>query len=251
MAGGAGERFSPGAVRPGEKYVEQWEIVACKGDYSAVINREAGTRHANEEPLAERLSRELSKLVYLVYPDAAFFGSEGVEVYESGRYARDLPEDPDQFLRNLGCALSDAPGEVRSSIKSVVVVEGTDAASAARALGFDAPPQTGSLQIIDGAAGAVISSSTIGDLSMFTHKLSKAFPKRHVYQLSSGPMPGRFLAWVVRRGKDVGVFEYPDPGERADSSIPHLDEINGRKTPASIAAALGVRPELLNLQGRL
>lgn len=242
----AATAFRRETLGAGDKYLDPWEILQCSGEYSAIVNRNPGTRHVHEGPLAERLSSEASEPVYIVYVDREFFGSEGVEEYRGGRYTADVNEPPYEFAGRIGCDLGDELepfAEVQSRVRSVIVVEGAGADDVARALDFDAPPATDSMTIQDGPKGTLVYSQTIPDLSIFTHQLSGAFRRQNVYKLSTDPS-GRFQAWVVRNRKNVGVFEYP---ESTKGDTPPLQSVLGHDKPQEIVAALGVPSDLLNL----
>lgn len=233
-----------------DEFIEKWDVAECKEGFSAIINRQAGTRHTHEMKLAETLSHKISGRLYLVYVDAEFFGSDGVEIYEGGRYTGEDDSDPYEFLASFGCSFlkrKGPSGRRAHESKTVIVVEGGDTNEAARALGFDSPPQTPSLAIDEGSLGPVIHSETIGDLSMFTSRLTKAFSGRDIYEVSTGPIAGRFRLRLVKDGKNVGVFEHHSVDDASDRITPKLDSVKGQKTPEGIAASLGIPLNLLNL----
>lgn len=247
------DEFRPPRTGWGARYQPQWEVVECGGGYSALFNRTPGTRDTSESPMAKRLSELLGRPVYVVYPDDDPEAS-GVLVYERGKCTGELPDDPYDFARGLGCPLPGEPQEVeRSSTgKAVAVVEGASAAEAARALGFDTPPEIEGydLRIADGPAGAVVSREDYADLALAAHRLSEELPGRDVYTLSTGPTPERFFVWVVRDGENVGFFDtHAGAGAGGGGGSPRLDSIKGRTKPASIAEALGVPPDWLGLEG--
>ena len=242
----AAKTFRREKLGAGDKYLDAWEVVPCSGDYSALVNRNAGTRNVHEGPLAERLSKELTKPVYVLYLDQEHLGTEGVEEYRRGSYKGDVEELPYEFARRMGCSLGDEPElsiTPPSRLRTVIVVEGAAAGDVARALDFDSPPKTKSMTIEDGPKGTIVYSQTIPDLSIFTHQLSAAFRRNNVYKVSTDPN-GRFQVWVVRNRKNVGVFEHPEP---TIGDTPPLQSILGESKPSEIVEALGVPSGLLNI----
>ncbi|MEH2522013.1 hypothetical protein V1279_007586 [Bradyrhizobium sp. AZCC 1610] len=233
----------------GEKYLPKWEVQNCQGQYSAVFSRNPGSERTLEVPFAELLSSELALPVYVLYLDKAYGGLEVIEVYERGQHKENLAGDPYGFARKLGCPLpgEPKPAKPEGTIKSAIVVAGASADDAARALKIDRSKQQSPIRLTDGPTGVVLYRPTGGDLTMTAYRLSEAFPRRDVYKLNTGPLPGRFSAWVVRDGQNAGLFEYPVTPGPGDGLTPRLDAVSGKKTPAEIADALGVPREALGL----
>lgn len=247
------DEFRPPREGWGARYQPRWEVVECGGGYAALLNREPGTRHGSEWAMAKRLSELLGQRVYVVYPgydpDA-----DGVLVYEGGKCTAELPDDPYEFARGLGCPLPGEPQPQRAerprTSGGVAVVEGASALEAARALGFDAPPEIEGydLRIADGPVGALVSREDYADLALAAQRLSEELPGRVVYTVSVGPMPERVLVWVTRDGEGIGYFDtHAGAGAGAGGGPALLDSVKGQTTPVTIAEALGVPPGLLGL----
>ena len=245
---------------------EHWRMVDCGGGYAALLNSKPGTLDTYEAQMAKRLSTLLGRPVYVVYPgdDPDF---SGVLVYEHGAYTDDLPDDPYEFARGLGCPL---PARARGAGsagaeadvveyeadegeaggthgKAAVVVEGVSAVEAARALGFDAPPdfEGYDLRIKDGPLGAHVTREEYADLALTAQTLSEGLPGHDVYTVSFGPAPGRLFVWVARDGEGVGFFDtHAGEGAGGGGGAPRLDSVKGQTEPHAIAAALGVSAEL-------
>ena len=242
------EDFRPPRTGLGARFQPQWEVKECVGDYSALFNRTPGTRDTQEGPMAKHLSLLLGQPVYVVYPDEDPEDA-GVLVYEGGEFTRELPDNPYDFARGLGCPLPGEPEKIITSrVRGVAVVEGMPAARVSRILGYKKPPQEDDddPRITDGPAGAVVAREDYGDLAMTGRRLSDALPGRDVYMLSTGPTPGRFLVIHLRNGKRAGVFDHNVAA--AGSDPPPLNSVKGKREPLEIADALGVPHDLLDLE---
>jgi hypothetical protein len=242
-------------VRPirkgrGNRSRMQWEAIACRGEYSALINRIPGTQSTYESPMAKKLSSLLDRPVYVLYPDEDPEVA-AVLVYENGQGKQRVVEDPYEFARALGCHLPGAPtlAPARTDSGGVAVVEGASAAEAARALGYDAPPEIEGydLRITDGAVGALVSRADVSDLELTAQRLSEALPERTLYTVSTGPTRDRLFVGVVRGGKTVGIFDTHAVGSGGGGGSPRLTSIKDGTTPEEIAKALGVPLKLLGL----
>jgi hypothetical protein len=200
--------------------------------------------------MAKKLSVLLGRPVYVLYPDEDAEVA-AVLVYENGQGTQRLEEDPYDFARALGCELPGAQTAVPKPTDSggVAVVEGASAAEAARALGYEAPPEMAGydLRIVDGAVGALVSRAVVSDLVLTAQRLSEALPERTVYTLSTGQTPGRLFVGMKRNGENVGFFDTHAVGSGGAGGAPKLSSIKDRKTPEEIAKALGVPLELLGL----
>jgi hypothetical protein len=233
----------------GEKYLPKWEVQNCQGQYSAVLSRNPGSERTLEVPFAEQLSSELALPVHVLYLDKVYGGLEVIEVYERGQHKENLAGDPFGFARRLGCPLPGEPKPVRpeGTIKSAIVVAGASADDVARVLKIDRSKQPSPIRLTEGPMGVVLYRPSGGDLTMTAHRLSEAFPRGDVYKLNTGPLPDRFSVWVVRGGKNAGLFEYPATGGLHDGLTPRLDAVSDKKTPAEIADALDVPHDALGL----
>ena len=247
------DEYRPPREGWGARYQPQWEIVECGEGYAALHNCTPGTRHSSEWEMAKRLSKLLGRPVYVVYPGGDP-ETDGVLVYEGGECTNELDDDPYDFARARGCPLPGEPHKTEAEEKrarvgaGVVVVEGASALEAARALGFDAPPEIEGydLHITDGPVGAIVSRDEYDDLALAAQRLSEKLPGRDVYTLSTGPTPERFYVWMRRDGGSVGSFD--THAGAGGGVIQRLDSVKGETLPAKIAAALGVAPEQLGLE---
>ena len=232
------------------EFGERPDVRAGSGDYSMVLDRNPGSEQTHEIPLAEALSHDLPRPVYVLYVSKYFTGSDTVEVYENGQRTGTLSTGPYAFARSLGCTLPDDSVAVAESsvpqTRGVILVQGVKANDVARALGFDAPPQ-GPLWIEDGPTGALVYNKVFGHAPPVTSDLSRAFPEKDVYKLMTGPTKERFLARLTRGGNDVGQLDIPAPVKFGEP-LPKLDSIKGETTARGIATALGVPLALLNLE---
>lgn len=237
------EEVNPPLPGWGDTFVPAWTYAECSSGHSALLNQKPGTRDTYESAIAKQLSSLTGKPAYVVYTEE----ESGILVYENGECTGELDDDPFEFALSMGCSL---PGDTSRSQpkkvgKAVAVVEGVSAQQAAKALGFDAPPDFPGydLRIIDGPTGAIISRDNMNDLVMTATDLTEKFPEKDIYTLSV-PSPGRFIAWLVRDGRNVGSFEIPTS---PSTGTPPLESIRGRTTPQTIAQELGVPLELLGI----
>ena len=227
---------------------EGWEVVGGTQDHSAVLDRNPGSEYTHDAPLAERISRELGRPVYVLYLNEMFADGDAVFVYEGGRQtgARPLPYD---LARSLGVTLPGDEGVVFATgprpVRGVIVVEGVNAADVARALDMNEPPR-GPVHILDGPAGAFMYNEVSEHIPPVTRRLSREFPETNVYTLARDRHEKRFTVRVTRGGNDVGAFEWPAPAEQG--SLPGLDSVMGETSPEAIAAALGIPPALMDLR---
>jgi hypothetical protein len=213
-----------------------WEVVPGDGEYSALVGRAPGTE-GDDESLAEALSRELAGVVYLLRLRDE---REAVWAYEAGELVREIEDDPFWFAASLGCRLPGTTVEPPAS-EAVMpcVVEGATTEEVTRALGEYA----GLCHVGATAAGSVLVTSEQITAGYLAYDLAAALPHATLYRLISDPAAGRFGVLVLRGEQVVGNFETP----AVKTSHPELTEVKGEQTPSEIAAALGVRPELLKL----
>lgn len=236
--------------------MEGWEVIQGERDYAAILDRNPGSEATHELPLAEKISRASKRPVYVLYLDDDYAETDAVAVFEGGRQTGSR-HAPYPFARTLGLTLPGDPaaeigaeaetGDETSTmpVSGVLMVEGVSAADVARSLDVSMQAN-GPLRIEDGTAGAILYNVETGDAPTFMWPLSTAFPDQDIYRLMTSPGEGRFLAWVMRGGEEVGTFDFPVPSDPDDGPV--LNSIKGETKPVAIAAALGVPPEILNLQ---
>jgi len=227
-----------------DRFMKKWTVLGGTGAYSAVLDQNPGSEHTHEIALAEQLSRELPRPVYVLYLDENYTDTDAVDVYQDGRHTASEPA-PYTYARKLGLML---PGDITEDydlgVRGVVLVEGVSAADVARALGMSALPE-GPVYIKDGPSGALMYNEEVGGAPPVMWRLSTAFPQVNVYTLSSGPEKGRFLVRVMRGGEETAMFDFPQPDKSGDAPV--LESVKGYVNPRDIANALGVPLRLLNL----
>lgn len=215
---------------------EEPEVVRGDGAYSAVVGHD---EEGDDEFLAETLSSEFGGTVYLLR-----LRDERVAIwaYEAGESVREVRDDPFRLAASLGCSLPGSPeGPPASEAVTLCVVEGATPARVARALGEYADL----CEVRATAARRVLVTSEKISIGILAYDLAAALPRATVYRLIGDPAAGRFGVLVLKGEEVVGNFESP----AIKTSYPGLSELKGEKTPSRIAAALGVPPELLKLDG--
>jgi len=236
-----------------EMYAEQWEVLSCRGRFSAVLDRNPGSELSHEVPLIRELATEVKEPIYLLYMNEDYEGVNVIEEYRDGRKTKSLPDGPYDLARRLGCNLPGEPATradfVRDepAVYGLVFAEGIKARDATRALDLEGLPADGPLQIEDSKLGALIYNREKKTAPPFMIELSEAFPKNNIYTINSGPGPDKFNTWVARAGKIIGDFNLPELAT-SDLMGPKLDAVKGNKMPEGIASALGIPFHLLNLK---
>jgi hypothetical protein len=223
-------RRFPHAVDP-----PPWSAVAGNGEYAALVCRQAGAE-GKDRPFAEHASRIAGdRAVYSLWLDP-----ERAEIFEwrNGGETRTLPHDPSDFAGRLGVAVE---REAPAQDYRVAVVEGASVGEVRAALGSDADEEW--LRIDPGPAGVLI-TSTDGAIGTQAWDVAEALPDATVYLVQRWPDREEFEVRVLRGTEDVGVFAIP---RAAGDTQPAVDEIRGARTPAAIAAALGIPLALLGL----
>lgn len=221
-----------GAEGFGEAEGEAPEVVRGGGAYSAIVGRD---EEGDDEWLAETLSGEFGGTVYLL---RLRDGREAIWAYESGELVREVRDDPFRLAASLGCGLPGSPdGPPLSEAVTLCVVEGATPAQVARALGEYADR----CEARATAARRVLVTSEKISVGIIAYDLAAALPRATVYRLVNDPAARRFGVLVLKGEEVAGNFESP----ALKTSHPELSELKGEKTPAGVAAALGVPPELL------
>src|SRR5262249_15646209 len=195
------------------KRLSRWEVLNCRGKYSAVLDRNPGSERSYDIPLIQKLAPDISGPMYLMYMDEAYGDADVIEEYGGGRKRRSLPDDPQGFARKLGCSL---PGKsvpaTAPSASGIVLAEGVSAVAVARALGIDQSRTDVPVRIDDVEGNALIYNSQTGSPPLVAAKLSKTLGGKDVYTIVAGPERGRFSVLVMRDGKTIGSFSVPDAG---------------------------------------
>jgi len=206
--------------------------------YNAIVDYRPGSEGADQST-AEAVSRSLQGDVYMLRFTEDL---DLVWIYRHGRKSRETGDNPWTVARSLGCPL---PGEPPPApiTRSVCVVEGHTPSEVAKALGLPGPPTSGPMHIEPCASGALFYSDA-GNVAVFQHQISAALQATTC--LAASRDAGReFFCSVAENGKTAGIFE--TPVFRAAGTV-RLDSIKGEQDPHRIAAALGIRPDLLDLK---
>jgi len=234
------QRLGPGL----EDVYRPWDVIAGSGAYSAVLDRNPGSEYTHEIPLARALSKATDHPVYVLYLDEDFAGASVVDRYQAGAKKGSLPDSPYGLAERLGCPLR-AAAPAAPPVRGVVVVEGAPKAQVARVLEL-APGAA--LRIDDSPTGTLVRAEPVGQPPLVARDLSRAFPDRDVYTVSTGPTPGRFVCQVVRQGGLVGSYSVPAALKAGWLGGPTLSSIKGETDPRAIADKLGIPRQLLGLE---
>lgn len=212
-----------------------WDAVAGSGEYAALVSRQPGAE-GKDRPFAVRASRRAGdRAVYSLWLDA-----ERAEIFEwrGGGETRTLPGDPSDFAERLGVPVE---REAPARQYRLAVVEGASAGEVRAALGEAAGEAW--LRVDPGPAGVLV-TSTDGAIGTQAWDVAEALPRATVYLVQRWPDRDAFEVRILRGTEEVGVFALR--GDAGDAE-PSVDEVRGARTPAAIAAALGIPPARLGL----
>ncbi len=230
MAAAEWKRLRPHAIHP-----PPWDAVAGNGEYAALVCRLPGAE-GKDRPFAARASRVVKdRPVYSLWLDPA--RAEIVE-WRNGREMHSLPGDPLDLAERLGI-----PVERKEPTQDcrVAVVEGASAAEVRAALGDVADEEW--LRIEPGSAGVLIAADD-GPIGTQGWDVAEALPNATVYLVQRWPGRNAFEVRVLRGDDVLGVLAIP-PDE--SDGQPLMQDVKGARTPAAIAAALGIPLALLQL----
>lgn len=195
-----------------------------------------------DETIAEALSADIPCRFFLL----RFTEDNEVGwIYEGGRRVADSGKSPAEIAGDfgiLGPAVVDEGQAAHVANPSLCFLPGTTRESAARHLGFESPPTSGPLHIVETATGCVVYSDSGSAASFFSHLSEQAGGRAML--LSSHQGGAAFSCWVVQDGEDVGIYEYP---RRTSDYAPPLDDIAGEIEPTRILTMLGIPAELLGI----
>jgi hypothetical protein len=207
-----------------------WDVTEGNGEYAAVVSDVPGSESA-DRPVAERAASMTEKPVYALWLDPE---REQIFVWNGGHGCAMRPGAPLELARTLGFDTAERTPQLPPF--DLAVVEGATIEEIRRALG-DAASEP--WLRIEPCAGGVLLSAEDGRIGTQGWDAAEALPQATTYLVQRWPGTGAFSVVVLRGGEDVGHFRVP---QIEDDALP---DIKGARTPEGIAAALGIRPQLL------
>jgi hypothetical protein len=221
-----------------------WTTASGTG-YAGLYTRSPGSE-ASERAIVELMAPKLGDVpVYTVWFDPEL---EAVFEFRRGKQVAEVERPAKTFVHELGFHLfpdEPEPEPEENFSWQVLVVEGATAAELRGAVDREIVLEAG-LEFDRAAIGALVHRE--GKLlTGVWRSIAEAVPTRTVYYVAH-EVTGNEDTFLVKVLSDAGDTsrEFRDPpGDPSDA----LSDILGARTPASILAALGIRPSLLGYDG--
>jgi hypothetical protein len=207
-----------------------WEVIAGRGAYSALVEREPGSE-GTEEPLAESLWRAYPGTMYALYFDEDW--EFRVLVYERGKCVDSRAEPPHELAEELQVPLP-KPATRIEEVFSAARIEGASTAEVKEVL----KDLLKNLPLhVEPIEGGVLVLGDEGYIGLAGSDVAEALPAATVYEVLRSGDPNVISVGVLRGDIETGTFQLPPKKVR---DIPTLADVKGARTPGTIADVLGI-----------